>query len=75
MRAIAFLQKCFYKWQPRKCLSLDMANLIIFYIKNHKILVFFIHFLGEKKNRSKKKKLSFGLVIIHKSTWPNLIIG
>ncbi len=32
--AVAFLQKYCYKWHPRKCLGLDVANLIIFNLKN-----------------------------------------
>jgi len=31
---MAFLQKCWYKWWPRKCLCLDVANLIILIFKN-----------------------------------------
>ncbi len=31
--AIAFFQKCCYKWGPRKYLDLDVANLIIFISK------------------------------------------
>jgi hypothetical protein len=30
---VAFLQKCWYKWQPRKCLGLDVANFFIFNLK------------------------------------------
>lgn len=29
--AVAFLQKCCYKWRPRKCLGLVVANLIILF--------------------------------------------
>jgi hypothetical protein len=39
---MAFLQKCHYKWQPRKCLGLEVASLIILFqkmakriLKNH----------------------------------------
>jgi len=35
--AIAFLHKCHYKWQPRKCRNLDMVNLIIILLKNDKV--------------------------------------
>jgi len=31
--AVAFLQKCCYKWRPRTCLGLDVVNLIIFRLK------------------------------------------
>jgi hypothetical protein len=31
---MAFLQKCFYNWWPRKCLGLEVANLVIFILKN-----------------------------------------
>jgi hypothetical protein len=41
------LQKCFYNWWPRKCLGLEVANLVIFIPKNDqkyqndKIFMFF----------------------------------
>ncbi len=35
--AIALIQKCHYKWQPRKCTNLNGANLIIFIFENDKI--------------------------------------
>ncbi len=31
---VAHLQKCCYKWQPWKCLGLDVTNLIIYIYKN-----------------------------------------
>jgi hypothetical protein len=34
--AVAFLQKCCYKWLPRKCLGLDVTNFIIFISKKKK---------------------------------------
>jgi hypothetical protein len=48
--AVAFLQKYCYKWHPRKCIGLDMANLIIFNLKNGENgeksqNLFFFHFL------------------------------
>jgi len=30
---LSFLQKCCYIWRPRKCLRLDVANLIILFRK------------------------------------------
>ncbi len=60
-------QKCCYKWRPRKCRGLDVANLIIFVPKNvgkkiplnHNV---FLHFLKKKspnlrKFTTKKQKL------------------
>jgi hypothetical protein len=46
--AVALLDKCCYKWQPRKYLGLDVTNLVIYVSKNgetinenHKTFLFF----------------------------------
>jgi hypothetical protein len=48
---ITFLHKCCYNWQPKKCLGLDVVDLIIFIAKNGKKIlrnhpknVFFVSF-------------------------------
>ncbi len=65
--AVAFLQKCCYKWRPRKCLGLVVANLIILFQngatnpwKSQKFRVFFFSFSEKKivklRIRQEKKK-------------------
>ncbi len=54
--AVAFLQKCCYKWWPRECLGLNAAYFILFYFskngenisKSHKFFGVFFHFLKTK---------------------------
>jgi hypothetical protein len=31
---VTFLQMCYYKWRPKKCVSLDLANVIVSISKN-----------------------------------------
>ncbi len=68
-RTVAFLQKCGYKWRPRKCPGLDVANLILKnyfekwrkILENHKIFVFFFSFsekqFAQLQNFAKNKTL------------------
>ncbi len=42
---VALLQKCCYKWQPWKCLGLDVTNLIIY-------IYIYIYINGSKNPRS-----------------------
>jgi len=46
---VAFLQKCCDKWQPRKCLGLNVAKLFIYISKNGQKTQLFLLFPFSQK--------------------------
>jgi len=70
--AVRFLQNCSYKWQPKKCLSLDVTNFYCFFqngkkipYKSHIFIVFsnlpVAKIRKKKKHTKSKQQLRFQL--------------